>query len=182
MPFVVPSKKIAMPSLSPAMAPTRARSGCTAVSDWVGADLATTGGGRRVGAKIGRSLVAVNEAREIAHKGLPLPIEFCVPPAKHLEGDIASTVLLDNIGQHKQRRQATNDDEHDIDQPREGWARQITVDRWKGDHEDGPRGLITASMWKRSPASADDRVVGAKKVARVKRPSQRCLVKYEIQI
>lgn len=67
-----------MPSISPAIAPTRARGG--RVDNGDDTDLAedcTAGSGRRVGEKIGRSLVALNEVRGIAHNELPRPIEPC---------------------------------------------------------------------------------------------------------
>jgi hypothetical protein len=65
-----------MPWLSPAMAPTSVRSGWPSDADWMGGELAATGAGRRVGEKIGRSRVAFNEVRGMAHNGFPNPIEL----------------------------------------------------------------------------------------------------------
>ena len=72
--FVAPSRKIAIPSFSPAIAPTSARDGCPVDAVWVGAGLTGTGGGRRVGEKIGRSLVAVNDVSGIDHKASSRPL------------------------------------------------------------------------------------------------------------
>src|SRR5450759_5687068 len=67
-----------MPSISPAIAPTRARGGRVDNGDDTDlADDCTAGSGRRVGEKIGRSLVALNEVRGISHNELPRPIEPC---------------------------------------------------------------------------------------------------------
>lgn len=57
------------------MAPTRASIGRSANGDDGAETKDTPGGGRRVGEKIGRSLVAVSEARGMAHNGLALPVE-----------------------------------------------------------------------------------------------------------
>src|SRR5215470_1029996 len=81
MRLVGSSRKIAMLSASPAMAPTRERDGRRG---WSGTGLdgaeasSTTAGGRREAEKIGRSRVAVNDARGIAHKRLPRPADACV--------------------------------------------------------------------------------------------------------
>jgi hypothetical protein len=69
--FVKPSIKMAMPSSSPAIAPRSANWGWVAVGTRGDVDLDAIEDGRRVGDKIGRSLVAFNDARGIDHKRLP---------------------------------------------------------------------------------------------------------------
>ena len=61
----------------------------------MGASLTATGGRRRVGEKIGRSSEAVNDAKEIAHKGFPRPIRACFVPLSGksaLEGTLAVAI------------------------------------------------------------------------------------------
>src|SRR5215510_172932 len=74
------SRKIPMPSVSPAMAPRRERAGrrrgATTGFGSIAASSTTTGG-RRDAEKIGRSWVAVNDERGIAHKAFPLAGEPC---------------------------------------------------------------------------------------------------------
>lgn len=76
------------------MAPTRASSGRSANGDWMGSDFTTTGVGRRVGEKIGRSRVAVNEVRGIAHNGLPCPTEPCNFGLLRGRSAVVGTLLL----------------------------------------------------------------------------------------
>jgi len=90
MPFVVSSRKIAMPSVCPAMAPTRARSGRRG---WL-----IVGGRRGDRSQFDNRrwaprwrenrprAVAVNEPREVNPHGLPCPIQFgeCVTSADEL--------------------------------------------------------------------------------------------------
>jgi len=73
--FVASSMKIAILSVSPAMAPTsnrRGRFGPATTSGFEGSGAALAiAGGRRDGEKRGRSRVAFSELNGIFHKGLP---------------------------------------------------------------------------------------------------------------
>jgi len=78
--LVVSSKKIAIPSACPAIAPISARCGrCGGLLVGFGGENDAnpiTGGGRREGEKTGRSRAALNELMGSAHRGLPNPTQF----------------------------------------------------------------------------------------------------------
>src|SRR6516165_1460382 len=93
-----------------------------------------------------------------------------IESSKHFKSGISGSILLHNVRHHKNTGQTQDKDERDIDQRgKTGGACEVTLYRLSGNHDNGPKGCTIASMLKCS-AESGDRVVGAKKLARVKRP------------